>query len=101
MTTPRAETGRHVSDDKNSRKVQSSVWQSKPRAGDVLVSRRRARADVYAISVIDGAEQSVARRYDHAIMRGSTLARDYAVDAWYTSDHTHFVPVARHRSQFS
>jgi hypothetical protein len=100
MTSPRAETGRHVPDDKNSRKVQPSVWRSKPRAGDVLVSRRRARADVYAISVIDGSEQSMARRYDHAIMRGASLAREYAVDAWYTADHTHFVRVARHRTQF-
>jgi nucleotide-binding universal stress UspA family protein len=96
----RADAGRHVPDDKNGGKIQSTVRRSKPQAGDVLVSRRRARADVYAISVIDGSEQSVARRYDHAIGRGSSLARDHAVDAWYTADHTHFVPVARHRTDF-
>lgn len=87
-----------IPDDKHGGKIHLRVWHSKPRAGDVLVSRRRARADVYAISVIDGSDQSVAARYEHAIIRGSALAREYAVDAWFTSDHTHFVRVARHRS---
>ena len=71
---------------------------SRPRPGDVLVSQSSARADRYWISILDDAEQSVATRFDEAMSAARQLARQREVDGWYTSDHTHFLSVARHRS---
>ena len=68
-----------------------------PKSGDVLASRPTARADVYAISVIPSKAHIVVARYQDAIERVEELARGLAVDGWYTCDHTHFAPVARHR----
>jgi hypothetical protein len=68
----------------------------KPVRGDVLVSERTARADVYAISVIPGPPLVVARRYSDAIRKVRDLARERQVDGWYTGDHTHYAQVARY-----
>jgi hypothetical protein len=73
--------------------------QPAPTSGDVLASRPTARADVYAISVIPSKAHIVVSRYQDAIGRVEELARGLAVDGWYTCDHTHFAPVARHRRQ--
>lgn len=71
---------------------------SRPRPGDVLVSRPTARADVYAISVVPRAAHMTARRYPEAIDTAEELARQLRVDGWFTCNHTHYAPVARHRS---
>jgi hypothetical protein len=71
---------------------------SAPRTGDVLISRRTARADVYAISMIPIEAHIIATRYQDAMLKGSELARRLAVDGWYTCDHTHFVRIAKHRA---
>jgi hypothetical protein len=68
-----------------------------PKEGDLLVSRRTARADVYAISVVPAEAQLTTVRFEEAINAAGELARRRAVDGWYTCDHTHFVPIARHR----
>ena len=68
-----------------------------PVSGDLLIARRAARADVYAISVVPTAALLTSVRYPEAIEVVSELARRREVDAWYTCDHTHFVPIARHR----
>ena len=65
--------------------------------GDFIVSRRAARADVYAISVVPAEPQMTTVRFDEAIDTVRELARSRAVDGWYTCDHTHFVPIARYR----
>jgi hypothetical protein len=71
---------------------------SRPAPGDVLVSERTARADVYAISVIPGPPLIVARRYRDAIRKVRDLARERRVDGWYTGDQTHYAQVARYRA---
>jgi len=68
-----------------------------PTSGDVLVSRRTARADRYEISVLPAEAHIVATRYQEAMQKVRELARGLAVDGWYTADHTHFARIARHR----
>ena len=68
-----------------------------PQEGDVLASRPTARADCFAISVVPAVTHAVARCYDEAIATITKLAREHAVDAWYTCNHTHFLRVAHHR----
>lgn len=68
-----------------------------PKEGDLLVSKRTARADVYAISVVPAAAHLTTGRHYEAIRTVGELARRRAVDGWYTCDHTHFVPIARFR----
>ena len=74
-----------------------AVRQSTPKPGDVVVSERSARADMYEISLVPGGSEEVVRRYAEALERGGQIARRLGVDAWYTCDQTHHVLVARHR----
>ena len=74
-----------------------AVRHSTPKSGDVVVSERSARADMYEISVLPAGSAEVARRYVEAIERGGQLARRLGVDAWYTCDQIHYAPVARYR----
>ena len=84
---------------KSSKKVLGAPSQPEfPRSGDVLASRPTARADIYAISVVPAKPKIVPMRYDDAVKRVRELARERAVDGWYTGDHTHFLRVARHRN---
>jgi hypothetical protein len=69
-----------------------------PRSGDILASRPTARADVYAISVVPAKPKMVPMRYNDAVKRVREIARERAVDGWYTGDHTHFLKVARYRN---
>ena len=78
-------------------KKPTPTGRSIPRSGDVLVSRRTARADAYAISVIPAQGRIVAMRYPEAIDRVRELALRLRVDGWYTCDHTHFACIARYR----
>ena len=71
---------------------------SRPVPGDVLVSERTARADVYAISLVPGPPLVVARRYSDAIRKVRAFARQRQVDGWYTGDQTHYAQVARYRT---
>ena len=83
----------------NSRKASGVPSQRQyPQSGDVLASRPTARADIYQISVVPTKADVVATRYDDAIKRVRELARASAVNGWYTSDHTHFVRIATHRT---
>jgi hypothetical protein len=70
---------------------------SRPVPGDVLVSERTARADVYVISVVPGPPLVVARRYSDAIRKVRDLAVERRVDGWYTADQTHYAHVVRYR----
>jgi hypothetical protein len=65
--------------------------------GDVLVSRPTARADVYDISVVPAVPRVSNVRYEDGMETGRQLARELAVDGWFTCDHTHVVPIAKHR----
>ena len=69
-----------------------------PKAGDVLVSERTARADVYDISVVPAEAHMMVRRYDEAIETVRTLARQRNVDGWCTVDQTHYARIARYRT---
>ena len=71
--------------------------QSRPETGDLLVSKRTARSDVYMITVVPGEVHAKATRYEEAIEAARELARHMLVDAWYTEDHTHVRRIARHR----
>jgi hypothetical protein len=68
-----------------------------PRAGDVLASGRSARADIHAISVIPSEAHTIVARYAEAVEQVRELARRLSVDAWYTSDQTHYARVASYR----
>jgi len=72
-----------------------------PQAGDVLASKRSARADVLFICIVSGADDERVKRYKEAIDRVLELARELRVDGWYTCNHTHYTRVAnfRHRVQ--
>ena len=75
-----------------------SIRRMVPRAGDVLVSERSARADVFTIRVVPSGAEMVVRRYTEAIAKVRELARGLGVDGWFTTDHTHYWRVARYRS---
>ena len=78
--------------------TRNDVPRSAPQAGDILVSERSARADVFAISIIATSSDLTESRYAAAIARAQELARVRRVDGWFTSDHTHYARVARYRS---
>ena len=69
-----------------------------PKHGDLIVSKRTARADIYAISVVPGEPDLTTVRFEEAINTVGELARRRAVDGWYTCDHTHFIQIARYRT---
>ena len=71
------------------------------RDGDVLASKRTARADVYTISIVSAREYKSARRYSEAIESVRVLARQLQVDGWFTCNHTHFARIVAHRPQRS
>jgi hypothetical protein len=99
MTPPFVGREHSTRDEQKDRTPAASVRRrTTPLPGDVLVSRRRARADMYAISVIAGADRSVVKRHDDAIRRAAAVARTHGVDGWYTADQIHFVRIAHYRS---
>ena len=73
--------------------------QPTPRPGDVVASRRSARADIHAISVIPAEAHTIVARYPEAIAQVRVLARRLRVDGWYTGDHTHYARVAACRAE--
>jgi len=68
-----------------------------PQAGDVLASKRSARADVFTICIVAGADDRRMKRYQEAIDRVCELARELRVDGWYTCNHTDYARVAHFR----
>ena len=68
-----------------------------PKEGDLLVSRRTARADGYAISGVPAEALLITVRFEEAINTVGKLARRRAVDGWYLCDHTHFIPIGLYR----
>jgi hypothetical protein len=74
------------------------VARTAPQAGDILVSERTARVDVFSISIVPTETHVVVRRYAEAIEHVQMLARARRVDGWYTCDHTHYARIARYRS---
>jgi hypothetical protein len=79
--------------------AQASRGRSAPVTGDILASRRSARADIHEISVVPAEANTIVARYPEAIARVRELARRLHVDGWYTSDHTHYARVASCRSE--
>ncbi len=84
-------------DDRHRKAARSDAWRSAPQPGDILVSERSARADVFAISIIPSDSSVTLTRYSAAIERVRELARARRVDGWYTSDQTHYARIASHR----
>ena len=70
-----------------------------PQAGDVLASKRSARADVFTICIVSGSDEKRMKRYQEAIDRVRELAREWRVDGWYTCNHTHYARVAHFRQR--
>lgn len=68
-----------------------------PQAGDVLASKRSARADVFTIRIVSGADDERVKCYKEAIDRVLELARELQVDGWYTCNQTHYARVADFR----
>ncbi len=60
----------------------------RPQAGDILVSERSARADVFTVSVVPGAGDETVTRYSAAIELVKNLARSRQVNGWFTKDQT-------------
>jgi len=69
-----------------------------PKSGDVLVSERSARADVYDISLVPANAHMMVERYDEAVQTVRELARQRNVDGWCTVDQTHYARIARYRT---
>ena len=88
-----------TNDDRLAKTLRLDGAQATPQAGDILVSERSARADVFAISIIPSDSSVTLTRYSAAIERVRELARERQVDGWYTSDHTHYARVASYRPQ--
>lgn len=78
-------------------RVSGPAMRTVPRAGDVLASKRSARADVYAIRIVSGADDRRVTRHPEAIDRVRELARELRVDGWFTCNHTHYARVAHFR----
>jgi hypothetical protein len=53
---------------------------------------------MYEISVVPADAHLVVPRYPEAIETVRELARQLAVDGWYTADQTHYAQVAAHRT---
>ena len=70
---------------------------SVPQAGDMLVSERSARADVFTVGVVPAGSYVTVTRYSAAIELVQELARARRVDGWFTNDHTHYARVASYR----
>ena len=70
-----------------------------PHAGDVLASKRSARADVFMICIVSGVDDRRVKRYQEAIDRVLELARELRVDGWFTCNHTHYARVAHFRQR--
>jgi len=60
-------------------------------AGDVLVSRWSARADLYEISMVPALACMKCTRYEEGIDAGPARASIGGVGAWFTCNHTHFL----------
>ena len=87
-------------DDRPSREVPSTRrFRSAPKDGDVLVSKRTARADLYTISIVPGAGNTRVRHHSEAIEKVQELSAQLGVDGWFTCNHTHFACVAMHRTE--
>lgn len=84
-------------DDRSRKAARSDTWRPALQAGDILVSERSARADVFAIGIVPSDGDVTLTRYSAAIERVRELARARHVDGWYTSDHTHYARVASYR----
>ena len=70
-----------------------------PQAGDVLASKRSARADVFLICIVSGADDRRVKRYQEAIDRVRELAGELQVDGWFTCNHTHYARLAHFRQR--
>ena len=70
-----------------------------PQSGDVVISRRTARADAYAVSIVPAQLRLRLTRYTDAIEKGRDLALRARVDAWFTCDHTNYVQVGAFRKE--
>jgi hypothetical protein len=68
-----------------------------PRPGDIVASKRAARADVYDISIVPADAHATLTRHADALRTVETLARHLRVDGWYTCDQTHHAQVASYR----
>jgi hypothetical protein len=75
-----------------------SMTTPRPQAGDILVSERSARADVFTVSVVPGAGDETMTRYSAAIELVKNLARSRQVNGWFTNDQTHYARIASYRS---
>ena len=69
-----------------------------PRSGDILASERRARADIFILTIVSSGGEISVGRYAAAIERVRALARTRRVDGWNMCDHTHYARVASYRS---
>jgi hypothetical protein len=84
-------------DSTDGKPLSKPAGQPRLAAGDVLVSRRTARADVYETSVVPAAPRITDTSYENGMHSGRELARTLVVDAWFTCDHIHVVRIAHHR----
>jgi hypothetical protein len=74
---------------------------SRVKSGDVLVSRPTARADVYEVCVLPAVTHTIHIRYEDGMEAGRQLARSLGVDAWFTCDHTHFMPIVAYANRIT
>lgn len=57
-----------------------------PVPGDIIVHKRHASGEVYALGVFKRPSQLTCQTYAEAMKRGTGFAVKDGVDAWYTED---------------
>jgi len=93
--------GTAVDDRPSGEALSARRLRSAPNDGDVLASRRTARADFYTISIVPDIGHIHAGRYSEATGKVQELAERLGVDGWFTCDQTHFVRITLHRTGVS
>ena len=68
-----------------------------PVAGDIIVHKRHASGDLYALGVFKRAPQLTCQAHEEAVKRATEFAVKDGVDVWYTEDGKTYRTLARHR----
>ena len=68
-----------------------------PVPGDIIVHKRHASGEVYALGVFKRASQFTCQTYAEAMKRATEFAFRDGVDVWYTEDGETYRSLARHR----
>ena len=72
--------------------MENVIARGRPAEGDVPVGKRAARIE-YEVDVLSRCSYATCLRYRDALTTARALADQFRVDAWFTVDHIHFIPL--------